>query len=269
MSRAFFLSILLHSLIFALIFPLFQHNTFYTNSHLKKISLNTITIQKITKKTFLENKKQNNTQKEKYTPSKKELKIKPQIKVPKKQTIKTHLNTTFKAIKKQKSKEKIKKNKQKTLLKHKIKIKPKRKTKANYQKHKFKSKKKGKNKKFKSKIQSSKQKIKKQKLLTTNKSLITHRQLLSIPSQNIKAKIYQAINNAKIYPILAKKMHLEGSVHSCFTLNKDGSISNISAYGAHMILNQGAIKTIKRAQSSFPKVPYSMHFCVTIRYVLE
>lgn len=46
MSRAFFISLLLHSLAVVLVFSFLKHNSFHTNSNIKKISLNSIKIEK-------------------------------------------------------------------------------------------------------------------------------------------------------------------------------------------------------------------------------
>ena len=142
-------------------------------------------------------------------------------------------------------------------------------------KHKAKSDK-PKAKSFKHTVKSSNRKTRKQTQIisnqlpvTNNQSQTTNYKPQTTTSPNIKAQIYQAINSAKIYPHLAKKMGLQGSVNTCFTLNPSGLVSNITTSGAHAILQRGARETIHRAKYAFPHLQKSLHLCVDIHYLLQ
>jgi len=61
-------------------------------------------------------------------------------------------------------------------------------------------------------------------------------------------KLKKAINNNKIYPKMAKKRGLQGTVHVSFTINSTSGVSNITIKGSKMF-----IKATKRAiLQSFP-----------------
>ncbi len=61
-------------------------------------------------------------------------------------------------------------------------------------------------------------------------------------------RLKKAINTNKIYPKMAKKRGLQGTVHVSFTINSSGKVSNITVKGSKMF-----IKATKRAiLRSFP-----------------
>ncbi len=247
MSRPFLISMLIHALAVAAIFSFFEKSSVGLQPNIKKISLNSIKIEKSIQKPKIKKKK------EAKHPQKENKEKKPKAK----------------SQKKAKSKELRVKSKKKLKVKS-----QKRKTRSKAKR--AKSKKKLKDKSFKYKVKSRKQKIGNQKPITSNqlpvsnhKSLITNHKPLIAPSANIKAQIYQAINSAKVYPRLAKKMGLQGSVYTCFTVSPGGNVSNITTSGAHAILQRGARQTIDRAKSSFPAVPSVMNICVSINYILQ
>ena len=308
MSRAFFISLLLHSLAVALVFSFLKHNSFHTDSNIKKISLNSIKIEKHQlraksekrakshklKAESLEPKAESKKRVESLKPkekiedtkpkeeqtlqTKKEPKVEAKREIEKEQTPKTQtLKTpTLKAVQKPKVvKKKTKSHKRKVKI-----VKPKvqsRKLKAKSSKFKVKRKKyKAQSSKFrvgrkKHRAKSSRKKAKglKRRVHSKKASQITNYQSPITNSPNIKAQIYQAINEAKVYPRLAKKMNLQGSVYTCFNISPSGNVSNISTSGAHTLLQRGARQTINRAKYSFPNVPNPMHICLTITFTLE
>ena len=249
MSRAFLLSILLHTLAIAFVFVMFRQNSAYPHQSIKKISLSTIVIKKpvAEEAKSLEPKAKSKKSKTDILKAKSELKpeIKKVAKIIKKPIVK-------KPIPKKQVEKKIAKNIHKS-VKHKV-------IKKNYKKLKKKS---------------NKKSVKKKKFMQVKKAVAIPKSSNSIqrantsPNPNIKAQIYRAINSAKVYPRFAKRMKQQGGVYTCFTLNSNGSVSNLTTSGASGILQKGARQTINRAKQNFPTVPRAMHLCVTINYVLE
>jgi len=84
-----------------------------------------------------------------------------------------------------------------------------------------------------------------------------------------KSKIYKAIQDAKSYPRMAKKLHLQGRVFVTFTLTSAGRVENIKTSGAHMILEKSAIKTIKKASRFFPKPKQNININFPMEYMLR
>ena len=121
--------------------------------------------------------------------------------------------------------------------------------------------------KHKTKLKSRKRK-KLQKVQRVHKTFVP-----SIPKQNYlslnRSKIYEAIQRAKRYPPLAKRLGITGKVQVVFTLHPDGTVSNIQISGAHKILQKSARKTIMIASKEFPKSSEDVLVRVSIGYVLE
>jgi len=250
MSRAFIISILLHTFVVAILYIFLNQQSPSSTKSEKRISINNITIKK--------EKQAKQTSKSQKPKAKsnlaKELKV--QKKTPKKKKVKSKkLKAKKKRVKNLKLKNKIKK--QKT---HKTKVT--QKTKAHLKKQKVK----------KQQIKARKKRITKHttkkglKKHRTNKLITTHHNL---PTTNIKAKIYQAINRAKNYPRVAKRLGLEGVVVTCFTVYPNRDISNITTSNSHKILQKSAIDTIYRARGYFPNIPRKLHLCVDIKYLLD
>jgi protein TonB len=72
---------------------------------------------------------------------------------------------------------------------------------------------------------------------------------LSSTKNNFLARVKEAINANKHYPALAKNKEIEGKVHATFTINSDGSVSDIVIKEGNMILRDATRKAIER---SFP-----------------
>ena len=93
------------------------------------------------------------------------------------------------------------------------------------------------------------------------------------PQQNYlllnKNKIYEAIQRAKRYPRMAKKLHITGVVKVRFTLYPDGSVSNITTSNAHLLLQKSAKKTILDASVEFPKPAQKVDISLNIAYKLR
>ena len=277
MSRAIFLSIFLHTLAIALIFTIFKNNNNYSTQNVKKISLSTIKIVK-TKDVQAENRKNKAKGRKLKAKSSK-------LKAHKLPITSNQLPVTRKTKSKElRAKSGLEKLKAKSSKLKAQSLKPKRKnrihkaTSRKFKAHKAPITKKAKSKKLK--VLSSKLKVKregrKEKSHMRAKSHLQKQKAQSLKLKakssqvtNIKFQIYQAINSAKIYPRLAKKMHQQGRVYTCFTLNTNKTISNLTTSGASSILQKGARQTIKRAKQNFPTVQNPMHLCVTISYTLE
>lgn len=72
------------------------------------------------------------------------------------------------------------------------------------------------------------------------------------------------------YPRLAKKRGLQGKTMVSFTLNIEGEVLDIEALGAlSSILKKSAIKTVKRASSSFPHPSEVLALRIPIVYKLH
>ncbi len=83
------------------------------------------------------------------------------------------------------------------------------------------------------------------------------------------SKIYQAIERAKKYPRMAKKLKIQGTVDVYFTLLPNGDVINIKTKNAHKILQKAAYKTIKEASVEFPKPKEKVNIHLKINYVLK
>lgn len=84
-----------------------------------------------------------------------------------------------------------------------------------------------------------------------------------------KYKIYKAIQNAKKYPIMAKRLGIKGVVKVRFTILKNGDVVDIQTAGGHKILQKAAKKTIIKASSSFPKPDEKTTVNLSIEYKLR
>ncbi len=284
MSRAFFISIVLHTLAIAAILYFFKETELYSSNPIKKISLQSIKILKPkaqSKKLKAESKVESLEPRAKSEEKLKAESFKSKVRSlkqkangsetlvsPKKIKILKHKSKAKSLELRAKSKKKHKTKSHKKAKSQELRAKSEKKFKAKSLKHKAKSGK-IKAKSFKHKAKGNKRKTSNQLPVTNNQSLITNHKSLITPSPNIKAQIYQAINQAKVYPRLAKKMNLQGSVYTCFTLGPGGNVSNITTSGAHTILQQGARKTINRAKYSFPSVPNRINICISINFILE
>ena len=277
MSRAFFISIVLHTLAIAAVLYFFKETELYSNNPIKKISLQSI---KILKPKVQSKKLKDESKAESLEPrAKSEEKLKAESFKSKVRSLKQKANGSETLVSPKKIKILKHKSKAKSLelrAKSKKKLKAKSHKKAKSQERRAKSEKKFKAKSLKQKAKSGKikaksfkHKAKGNKRKTSNQLPVTNNQSLITPSPNIKAQIYQAINEAKVYPRLAKKMNLQGSVYTCFRLSPSGNVSNITTSGAHAILQQGARKTINRAKYSFPSVPNRINICISINFILK
>jgi len=84
-----------------------------------------------------------------------------------------------------------------------------------------------------------------------------------------KNKIYEAIQRAKRYPRIAKKLHIQGTVKVVFTLHPNGEVSDIKTSNAHNILQKSAKKTILEASTEFPKPKNKITISLNIKYKLR
>ncbi len=104
-------------------------------------------------------------------------------------------------------------------------------------------------------IKPNQQSIENKKPTTSNqRSKIKHQEEQpSLSSDSIKnnflARVKSAINANKHYPTLAKTREIEGKVHATFTINSNGSVSNIVILEGNNILKDATRKAIER---SFP-----------------
>jgi|GEM_PF-6791262 len=101
---------------------------------------------------------------------------------------------------------------------------------------------------------------------------------LSEPKVSYEAKYMQdniALINALIkknlsYPRLAKKRGLQGKAMVSFTLNMEGEVLDIEALGIlSSILKKSAIKTVRKASSSFPHPSQVLALRIPIVYKLH
>jgi len=234
MTKAFFSSIVIHvSLLFALIVFLSENTPKISIKQTKKISLKHIVLKEIKPK-------EEPPKKTKSEEKKKEIETQEKpIKRPKPKPIK-------KLIKKLKPKVK-----KRTLIKHKAKKIIKKRTKT--KKH-----------------------IVKKHTKHHKKSNIT-KEMPTMPIQAPrqeyfvinKNKIYEAIQRAKRYPRLAKKLHIQGIVHVRFTLHPNGEVTNIQTSNAHAILKKSARQTIIEASPEFPKTTHKVDISLNIAYKLR
>jgi len=66
--------------------------------------------------------------------------------------------------------------------------------------------------------------------------------------------LYTHLERNKHYPMLARKMRIEGEVHVSFQVLRDGTIENVQLVGpcSSEVLNQAALKTVKKASGRWP-----------------
>ncbi len=83
-----------------------------------------------------------------------------------------------------------------------------------------------------------------------------------------RSKIYEAIQRAKRYPPMAKRLRKEGVVRTCFELFPDKSVQNITTSGASKILQKGAYQTILEAKVEFPNPNSKVNICLNIEFKL-
>ena len=83
-----------------------------------------------------------------------------------------------------------------------------------------------------------------------------------------RSKIYEAIQRAKRYPLIAKRLRKEGVVHTCFDLLPSGEVKNITTIGASKILQNGAYQTILDAKAEFPNPSQKVNICLNIDFKL-
>jgi len=84
-----------------------------------------------------------------------------------------------------------------------------------------------------------------------------------------KSKIKEAIQRAKRYPSMAKKLHITGVVKVRFKLHPNGDVTDIRTLGAHKILQKSARNTIKEASPEFPKPNQTVDVSLNIAYKLR
>jgi len=102
---------------------------------------------------------------------------------------------------------------------------------------------------------------------------LTQEPALSYEAQYIEDNI--ALINALIkknlsYPRIAKKRGLQGKTIVSFVINEEGEVINIEALGEiTSILKKSAIKTIKKASSSFPHPKMTLALSLPVVYTLR
>ena len=84
-----------------------------------------------------------------------------------------------------------------------------------------------------------------------------------------RSKIYEAIQRAKRYPPLAKRLKKEGVVRTCFDLLPSKEVKNITTSGASRLLQKGAYQTILEAKHEFPNPNQKVRVCLDIVYKLQ
>jgi protein TonB len=232
MTKAIFLSVFVHIVLITASLYIFNINN-QEQKYYKKISLNHIILK--SQKPQEQNKKiQKPTQNKKL-----------------KQNKKTLQNKKQKVITKAKSLKKIKHSITKKGFKKAI------------NKKLTKSKKFAKSKKQKTKTTLFKAKKKSRK----TKKNITYFETEQFLSKNLN-KIYQAIQRAKTYPLVAKRLNIQGVVNISFTLLPSGKVINLQTYSAHPILQKAAKKTIIKASQNFPKPKSKVNISLKLNYKL-
>lgn len=76
-------------------------------------------------------------------------------------------------------------------------------------------------------------------------------------AQTYKDLILAAIYDAAYYPKAALRNMAHGEAVVCFTINKDGSLANVSIvrHAESQILDDAALKIVRKASSRFPPIP--------------
>ncbi len=82
-------------------------------------------------------------------------------------------------------------------------------------------------------------------------------------------RIVAAIEAAKYYPRMARRLHREGRVEVSFVLERDGSVHDIAAQTPYRLLKRAAIETIHRAEVHFPHPERRLTIRVPIVYRLK
>lgn len=104
-------------------------------------------------------------------------------------------------------------------------------------------------------------------------SVVTSKPKVSYEARYIQDNL--ALINAMIkknlsYPAIAKKRGAQGKVMVFFTLNVDGTLSDVQASGkVASILKKSAVKTIEKASSSFPPTQETLSLQIPIVYKLR
>ena len=83
-----------------------------------------------------------------------------------------------------------------------------------------------------------------------------------------KSKIYEAIQKAKYYPPMAKRLKKQGTVKTCFDLLPNKEVKNITTQNANHLLQKGAYQTILNAKVNFPTPPKKVRVCLDINFRL-
>jgi len=75
-----------------------------------------------------------------------------------------------------------------------------------------------------------------------------------------KDRILSAIHDAAYYPRAALRHMAHGKTVVCFTINKDGSLANVTivSHADSRVLDEAALKIVEKASSHFPPVPDSL-----------
>nr|5LW8_A Chain A, Protein TonB [Helicobacter pylori 26695] len=90
-------------------------------------------------------------------------------------------------------------------------------------------------------------------------------------SNEFLMKIQTAISSKNRYPKMAQIRGIEGEVLVSFTINADGSVTDIKVVKSNTtdILNHAALEAIKSAAHLFPKPEETVHLKIPIAYSLK
>ncbi len=90
-------------------------------------------------------------------------------------------------------------------------------------------------------------------------------------SNEFLMKIQTAISSKNRYPKMAQIRGIEGEVLVSFTINADGSVTDIKVVKSNTtdILNHAALEAIKSAAYLFPKPDETVHLKIPIAYSLK
>lgn len=84
------------------------------------------------------------------------------------------------------------------------------------------------------------------------------------------SRIAQLLQEYLYYPRMARKRHIEGEVLAVFTLEKDGTVHDISVEKhARKILDRAAVQTIALLSGRMPHPDHALRLEVPIRFVLK
>ena len=84
-----------------------------------------------------------------------------------------------------------------------------------------------------------------------------------------KSGIYKAIQRAKSYPVVAKRLNIQGVVNVSFTILPTKKVVNIKTSGADRVLQNAAKNTIIKASSNFPRPKGRVEVTLNISYNLR